>query len=126
MLRFLFCVVVRSDDKIFENFRVIRLQEASIDQKPCHCTLSGQRHLHEASTRNAFDLQVLEFGLHFAGQNIDTVSFSNVKISGGGCGILAQNTGAADMANVVVSGAGTGLCNEKGFNFIKGAGDSGW
>jgi hypothetical protein len=73
------------------------------------------------------DIQDSTFsGVHLAGKNIDAVSFSNVKISGGGCGILAQGPGAADMANVTVSGAGSPLCNEKGFNFIKGAGNSGW
>jgi hypothetical protein len=67
-------------------------------------------------------------GLHFAGGNtIDTVSFTTVNITNpGGCGILAQVPGAADMAGVVVTGAGSGLCNEQGFNFIRGAGDSGW
>ena len=66
-------------------------------------------------------------GLHFAGMNtIDTVSFSNVKISGGGCGLLAQGQGAADMSNVALTGTGTPVCNEKGFNFIKGAGNTGW
>lgn len=65
--------------------------------------------------------------IHFAGMAaINTVSFSNVKITGGGCGILAQTNGAADMANVSVTGAGSAMCNEKGFNFIKGAGNSGW
>lgn len=65
--------------------------------------------------------------IHFAGNAaINTVSFSNVKITGGGCGILAQNNGAADMANVSVTGAASAMCNEKGFNFIKGAGNSGW
>jgi hypothetical protein len=67
-------------------------------------------------------------GIQLAGGNtVDTVSFTNVTItSPGGCGILAQGTGAADASNVVVTGTGSGLCNEKGFNFIKGAGDSGW
>ena len=62
-----------------------------------------------------------------AGNTIDTVSLSGVNITKpGGCGLLAQGTGSADMSTVVVSGAGSGLCNEKGFNFIKGAGNSGW
>jgi len=62
-----------------------------------------------------------------AGNTIDTVSLAGVNITKpGGCGLLAQGGGAADMSNVVVSGAGSGLCNEKGFNFIKGAGNSGW
>jgi len=67
-------------------------------------------------------------GVHFAGANtIDTVSLDHVNVTNpGGCGILAQGLGAADMSNVVVTGAGAGLCNEKGFNFIKGAGNSGW
>jgi hypothetical protein len=67
-------------------------------------------------------------GIHLAGANtIDTVSFANVNItSPGGCALLAQGTGAANATNVVVTGAGSGLCNEKGFNFIKGAGNTGW
>ncbi len=67
-------------------------------------------------------------GIQLAGGNtVDTVSFTNVTVtSPGGCGILAQGTGAANASNVVVTGTGSGLCNEKGFNFIKGAGDSGW
>ncbi len=61
------------------------------------------------------------------GNTIDTVSFSGVKItSPGGCGLLAQGLGAADAANVTVTGTSAGLCNEKGFNFIKGAGNAGW
>jgi hypothetical protein len=64
--------------------------------------------------------------LHFAGQNIDTVAVDNVKITGGGCGLLAQGPGAADMSNVSISGAGSAVCNEKGFDFKKGAGNSGW
>ena len=65
--------------------------------------------------------------LQFAGKNtIDTVSVDKVKITGGGCGLLAQAGGAADMSNVTISGAGSAVCNEKGFNFIKGAGNSGW
>ncbi len=78
-------------------------------------------------TVSDLDIQDSTFSsLQFAGQNIDTVSFTNVKISGGGCGILAQGPGAADMATVTVTGASAGLCNEKGFNFIKGAGNAGW
>lgn len=67
-------------------------------------------------------------GIHLAGGNtVDTVSFNGVTIrSPGGCGILAQSNGAADTVNVVVMGATSGLCNEKGFNFIKGAGNVGW
>jgi hypothetical protein len=62
-----------------------------------------------------------------AGNTIDTVSLTGVNITKpGGCGVLAQGPGSADMANVVVTGAGSGLCNEKGFNFIRGAGDTGW
>ena len=74
------------------------------------------------------DIEASTFSsMQFSGKNaIDTVSFSNVKITGGGCGLLAQNQGAADMSNVTVTGAGSPLCNEKGFNFIKGAGNSGW
>ena len=78
-------------------------------------------------TVSDLDIQDSTFSsLHFAGKNIDTTSFTNVKISGGGCGLLAQGPGAADMASVVISGAGAAVCNEKGFNFIKGAGNSGW
>jgi hypothetical protein len=67
-------------------------------------------------------------GLQVAGGNtVDTVSFTNVKITNpGGCGILAQGPGAANASNVVVMGTSSGLCNEKGFNFIKGAGNVGW
>ncbi len=67
-------------------------------------------------------------GIHLTGGNtIDTVSFSAVNVSSpGGCGILAQAPGAADAANVAVSGTSTGLCNEKGFNFIRGTGNAGW
>ena len=67
-------------------------------------------------------------GIQLGGGNtVDTVSFSGVNISSpGACAILAQGTGAADANNIVVTGAGSGLCNEKGFNFIKGAGNSGW
>jgi hypothetical protein len=66
--------------------------------------------------------------VQFAGGNtIDTVSLAGVNITKpGGCGLLAQTGGSADMANVAVSGAGSALCNEKGFNFIKGAGNTGW
>ncbi|HET6279770.1 MAG TPA: glycosyl hydrolase family 28-related protein, partial [Polyangia bacterium] len=66
--------------------------------------------------------------IHLGGGNtIDTVSLSSVTIRNpGGCGILAQTGGAADASNVVVTGTGSGLCNEKGFNFIRGAGNSGW
>jgi hypothetical protein len=46
--------------------------------------------------------------------------------SPGGCGILAQGPGAANASHVVVTGAATGLCNERGFTFIKGAGNTGW
>jgi hypothetical protein len=67
-------------------------------------------------------------GIHLAGRStIDTVSFANVNItSPGGCGILAQLAGSADASNVVVVGANSGLCNERAFNFIRGAGNSGW
>ena len=66
-------------------------------------------------------------GLQLTGKNaIDTVAIDKLKITGGGCGLLAQTGGAADMSNVSVSGAGSALCNEKGFNFVKGAGNSGW
>ncbi|HEX3694139.1 MAG TPA: hypothetical protein VH374_02025 [Polyangia bacterium] len=67
-------------------------------------------------------------GVHLAGGNtIDTLSFTGVSITNpGACGILAQSTGAANASNVVVTGTGSGLCNEKGFSFIKGAGDTGW
>ncbi|HEY1533845.1 MAG TPA: right-handed parallel beta-helix repeat-containing protein, partial [Polyangiaceae bacterium] len=62
-----------------------------------------------------------------AGNTIDTVSLAGVNITKpGGCGLLAQGGGAADVSNVVISGAGSALCNEKGFNFIKGAGNVGW
>jgi hypothetical protein len=66
--------------------------------------------------------------IHFAGRNtVDTVSFTNVSITNpGGCGILAQGLGAADATNVVVTGTASGLCNEMGFNFIRGAGNTGW
>jgi len=67
-------------------------------------------------------------GVQLAGGNtIDTVSFTNVNVtSPGGCGVLAQVTGAANASNVVVTGTSSGLCNEKGFNFIKGVGNAGW
>jgi len=67
-------------------------------------------------------------GIHLAGRStVDTVSFANVNITNpGGCGILAQLTGSADASYVVVAGASSGLCNEKAFNFIRGAGNSGW
>lgn len=82
-------------------------------------------HVH---ARNTGDDAFAAWSLNKCGWNHDN-TFKNVYAqlpSGGGCGILAQGPGAADMANVTVAGASAPLCNEKGFDFIEGVGNSGW
>ena len=75
---------------------------------------------HWAAGPPARDLEEHGQALHL------TTALRTAITSPGGCGLLAQGLGAADAANVTVSGTSAGLCNEKGFNFIKGAGNSGW
>src|SRR5258708_3090556 len=57
-------VVMRGDQKIFENLALVRLDQRRIDLHRLYFHLRGHAHADKAAARNALDLDLAEFFLH--------------------------------------------------------------
>jgi hypothetical protein len=52
------------EQKIFQDFRLVRLHQGGIDVDALHVALGGQSHRHQAAAGRAHDLDHIELGMH--------------------------------------------------------------